>query len=135
MNINEKKIIEEVHHYDKTEFPFTFYSFDENTTDYIPIPMHFHEEIEIIYFQKGNATYRIDFSDYFVDSETIIIINKNSPHSIKKLHTEKTKGYIYLFNPNILEGAIDDFCTSKYIAPLIEKKMDIMCCINQNENF
>ena len=135
MNINEKKIIEEVHHYDKTEFPVTFYSFDENTTDYIPIPMHFHEEIEIIYFQKGNATYRIDFSDYFVDSETIIIINKNSPHSIKGVHTEKTKGYIYLFNPNILEGAIDDFCTSKYIAPLIEKKMDIMCCINQNENF
>ena len=73
------------------------YSFDENTTDYIPIPMHFHEEIEIIYFQKGNATYRIDFSDYFVDSETIIIINKNSPHSIKGVHTEKTKGYIYLF--------------------------------------
>lgn len=132
--MNEKNIIKEVHHYDRTEFPLTLYKFDEDTIDYIPIPLHFHEEIEIIYFQEGQATYRIDFIDYPVVSDSIIIINKNSPHSINEIYTDKTKGYIYIFNPNILEGAIDDFCTSKYINPLIEKRMDIMSLITKNEN-
>lgn len=135
MSLKEKNIIREVHHYDKTEFPVTLYCFDEKTTDYIPIPIHFHEEIEIIYFQEGHATYKIDGLDYLINSESIIIINKNSPHSIKKLHTDRTKGYIFIFSPNILEGSIDDFCTSKYISPLIERKMDITCCIKKEENF
>lgn len=124
-----KKILKEVHHQDKSEFQFSHYSFN-SLYDVPEIPNHIHEEIELIYFKKGRVLYEIDFSDYQVKGESILIINKNLVHGIKRNKENFGEGEVYIFNSNMLEGALGDFYSSKYINPIINKEVYIPLIIS-----
>lgn len=128
-----KKIMQEVHHYNKTDFLFSTYKFYKGVS-LETIPLHVHEEIEVIYFIKGSALYEIDFSKYLVDSESIVIINKNIVHGVKSVNFEEAEGLVYIFNSNLLEGSIDDFGSSKYMIPLINGQTELPIIIKAEDN-
>ena len=71
-------ILKEVHHYNKKDFLFSCYEYSINKIkDYLPL--HIHEEIEIIHFEKGNFLYHtlhdVVTLTYLID-ETIIKFDK-----------------------------------------------------------
>jgi AraC-like DNA-binding protein len=117
-------ILKEVHHYNKKDFLFSCYEYSINKIkDYLPL--HIHEEIEIIHFEKGNFLYEINFNNYHINQESIIIINSNCIHGGKSLHEVSSKtssGTILEVNPAILESSLNDYSTSKYISFLLNNK-------------
>lgn len=126
--------MKEIHHYDKKDFQFSLYKFSAKNKNTGFLPLHIHEDIEIIYFTEGNAIYEINFKEYLVDSESIIIINKNLVHGAKSVNSESPQGIAYVFDSTILEGSFNDFASSKYISPLIGGQIELPVVIKRDEN-
>lgn len=130
---SSKKILKEIHHQNKNEFQFSHYAFNSL---YNPpeIPNHIHEEMELIYFKKGKVYYEIDFLKYEVKGESILIINKNLVHGIERNKENFGEGEVYIFNSNMLEGALGDFYSSKYINPIINDEIHMPLIISFDDN-
>lgn len=120
----EKTIQKEIHHKNKTEFLFSAYNVRSSHKEK-GIPLHIHEEMEIIYFKYGNMEYEVNFETHSLNSEAIIIINKNIPHEVRIKEFTKRECYIFIFNTNMLEGSLNDYSSTKYIFPILDGNLDL----------
>ncbi len=64
------------------------------------MPPHIHEFYQIIWFQHGEGTHRVDFTDYPVTDNTIFFVAPGQIHAFDGL--DNYEGVIILFNANFL---------------------------------
>ena len=62
---------------------------------YTTFPMHWHDEMEIVYVEDGEFEECIDFEYYNIKKGDIIIINPCILHSFKQQNDKRS-----IFNPN-----------------------------------
>ena len=95
---------------------------------YIPrvftdFPMHWHEEIEIIYVMSGKALYTVDFEQYVLDEGDILIIPPTALHSFKQYESCDFFAYSILFDQKMVDGNAVDTCSKKFIAPIFKNEI------------
>lgn len=127
-------ILKEIRHGNKMEFLFSSFNSSDVGRKPEEIATHIHEEFEIAYWQGSEVEYEINFQKYYLDSEAIVIINKNVPHSLKIKSIAEKDTYVYIFDTNILEGAVNDYSTGKYIHPVIKGEVELPLMIKPDEN-
>lgn len=118
LNSNEKK--EEKMHgsyyepYDiyKTSIPEYYKSF----------PIHWHEEMEVVYAYSGKAKYIIDFKEYVIKKGDVLIIPPCSLHSFEQIEEEKFVAGTLIFGQRMLGSNLVDACSTKYIVPIFNNE-------------
>lgn len=68
------------------------------------IPIHWHNDLEIVIVRSGNATYQIYEKSYELSPDEIIVINSNTPHSCHSPGNTQVYFTSILVRPDFMYG-------------------------------
>lgn len=105
----------------KPSFPFIVYH-SVLPKDMKGFPLHWHEEMEIIYVIEGNINITIQNNEYTVHKNEIALIAPESIHSIRQHNDEPAVYFNILFRFSMLSGGEEAICKKKYLDPIYERK-------------
>ncbi|GIM29617.1 AraC family transcriptional regulator [Clostridium polyendosporum] len=103
-------------------FPLNVYSNIDTKGNY-SVSYHWHNEIEIIYVEKGDLIFNIDMQPIKLTSGQYIFINSEQLHSVYAIDNKPSMHYAIVFDLNILNSSIYDYCQNKYIDPISKKSL------------
>lgn len=99
-------------------------------------PMHWHEEVEILYIVEGKLDINLDLKTYTAKEGDIVFMSPCALHSFKQHENVKTRFVNLVFHMRILGTSIPDACTVKYLRPFMESEYEYNPVINsENENY
>lgn len=107
----------------RTAIPMLFTSF----------PMHWHEEIEIVYVISGCAKYIVDFNEYIINKGDILIIPPSSLHYLEQYKNEEFDAMTIIFAQNMVSNNLIDICSIKYILPIFNNEVYLPVHIKSDE--
>ena len=84
MNTIEFQTYKEQKSHTTDEFPYNTY-LCTIPLDFPSVPIHWHEEIELIVIQKGKGLVTLDFIEYEVEAGNTIIVLPGHLHSIREI--------------------------------------------------
>ena len=96
-------------------------------------PEHWHDEMEIIYAEKGHCTYYIDFKPYEVNEGDILIIPPTVIHSFEQYENEFFKGVAVVFSLDMVNNNDVDICSTKYFRPLFNNEITLPVHLKREE--
>lgn len=114
--LKEKKI------HGNSMFPLIVYSCINSKGDH-HVSYHWHSEFELIYVEKGELTCNIDMESIKLTSGQYIFINSEQLHSIHSIDNISSIHHAIVFDLNMLNSSIYDYCQNKYIDPLLKKSL------------
>lgn len=124
MLIPEYENYQESKKHGKDSFPYDTY-LCTIPKDFHMVPLHWHDEMEMIYIKKGRGIISVDLVDYEVSDGSIIIILPGHLHSIR---TEKLQTMEYeniIFSLDLLQSKQMDVCSTSYLMPLRMGKITV----------
>ena len=89
MLIPEYENYQENKQHGKLAFPFDIY-LCTIPQDFQNVPLHWHEEMEIVYIKKGSGTVSVNLTDFTVSEGSIIFVLPGQLHSICMEKAERT---------------------------------------------
>lgn len=93
--------------------------------DFPCVPLHWHDEMEIIYIKKGEGRITVDFKQYTVCAGTIALILPGQLHSIEQYESISMEYENIIFHPNILISKKKDTCNRDYLLPLLTSTVSV----------
>ena len=87
---------------------------------YTSYPMHWHDEMEIVYIENGEFEECIDLENYRVRKGDIILMSPHVLHSFRQIDDSSTSFRSLLFNLSLLTSNNTDACSIKYFTPFLE---------------
>lgn len=101
----------------KLSFPYIIYR--GNIPEYLhAYPLHWHDEMEIIYNQKGSGLVTIHSQHYILQTGDLIILPPQYVHSIEQYEKNTMAYFNILFHFSLLSTKAHDPCYEKYFLPL-----------------
>ena len=101
-------------------FPCGLYEVFEDTV-WSGAKHHWHDEVEIIYFMKGDYKVNVNMESYSINRECFFFINSGDLHSIEPL--SKSVESAIVFNPCILSFEHYDIAQTRLLHPLVNKEI------------
>lgn len=124
MNILEyENYQEKIEHTDRV-FPYNTY-LCSIPLDFSKVPLHWHDELELIYIKRGQGLVTVDFREHRVNDGTMLLILPGQLHSIKQYKNEIMEYENILFNPSMLIPRNADSTITNYIHPLLNGKITV----------
>lgn len=113
------QIIHETKTHGKLSFPYIVYRgiIPEYIRSY---PLHWHDEMEIIYVTEGMGSVTVQTSKYTLSAGDMIILLPQIVHSIEQLGNKKMEYFNILFQFSLLGDRANDICHEKYFKPFYE---------------
>lgn len=111
-----------------------FYTYRHNWYNYT-VNLHWHNEFEIIYVEKGSVIYTIDMVPIKVSEGQCIIINNGQLHSAHCINNEACQHVALLFDLNFLNSISNDYCQSNYITPLLNGEFRFPLVVDENSKW
>jgi len=87
---------------------------------YTTFPIHWHNEMEIVYVEEGEFEECIDFEHYHVRKGDIVLINPYVLHSFRQYENERSVFKTIMFDFSMLTGNTADASSIKYFNPFLE---------------
>ncbi len=87
---------------------------------YTTYPMHWHDEMEIVYVESGEYEEFVDLERYHVKKGDIILINPCVLHSFRIIDNKRTIFRSIIFNSSMLTSNNTDACSIKYFTPFLD---------------
>ena len=112
MNIPEYESYHEKKHHFDADFPYNTY-LCSIPLDFASVPVHWHDEMEIIYIKKGRGLITVDLKQYVVSAGSILFIIPGQLHSIEQYELESMEYENIIFDVELLGGA-EDLCAEKH---------------------
>lgn len=100
-------------------FPLACYKWNCNKE--FLVKLHWHDEAELVFFQKGQFFVNINMKEYKITAPAFMFINSGDIHSI--ISGENCQETAVVFNLNMLSFEHFDGIQYHIIRPLIEKKI------------
>ena len=113
MNILEYENYQEKKSHENKGFPYITY-LCSIPLDFTLVPLHWHDEIELIYIKKGCGTITVDLESYVADAGTLALILPGQLHSISQHEKDSFEYENIIFHPNILLSKQTDLPASVY---------------------
>lgn len=103
--------------------------------DYLPsYPLHYHDELEIIYCISGSGCILIGGESYVITSKDSIIILPDQVHSIESI-TEPFEYFNILFKFSIIESEREDnFIYQQYMVPFAKGSVSVPYIIKRDSH-
>ena len=80
MQIPEYENYHETKSHSTPDFPYNAY-ICSIPLDFEKVPLHWHDEVEIIYIKKGRGRVTLDFTSLYVEAGDIIIVSPGQLHA------------------------------------------------------
>ncbi len=87
---------------------------------YTTFPMHWHNEMEIVYLEDGEIEECIDLEHCHIKKGDIVLINPCVLHSFRQHENSRSVFRTILFDFNMLTSNNTDACSIKYFTPFLE---------------
>lgn len=107
-----------------------FYIYHQSCNKY-SLYLHWHNEVEIIYVEKGSLIFTVDTVPIKISEGQCIIINSGQLHSAHYTEEEFSIHHAILFDLNFLSSSTYDYCQKNYIEPLISGKYRLPIIIDE----
>lgn len=108
------------------DFPYIVYH--GKIPDFInTFPLHWHDELELIYITKGQMNITIWSHSFPVYQGDIVIILPHVIHSIEQTDSHSAEYFNILFNFSLLSTTEDDICYTKYLRPFLSHEKSVSC--------
>ena len=135
MNILEYETTQELKSHGQDNFPFNIY-LCSIPLDFAAIPLHWHNDMEIIYIKKGRGCIRVNLSPFLVQEGDIVIVLPGQLHSIEQYENFSMEYENIIFQLSMLMTAQKDTCTSNFFEPLLQQKITLPnLCSTSCENY
>ena len=123
MQIPEYENYHETKSHSTPDFPYNAY-ICSIPFDFEKVPLHWHDEVEIIYIKKGRGRVTLDFTSLYVEAGDIIIVSPGQLHAIGPAEDSMEYENI-IFHPQILLSKQTDTCSTDYFSPLMDGTLTI----------
>ena len=117
MDIKEYENYHETKEHARQEFAYNTY-LCSMPLDFLEVPLHWHDEMEIIYIKKGKGFVSVEFEEQRVQGGEFVIVLPGQLHGIRSLSGEQMEYENIMFRPEILYGKQEDGTKQKYFEPL-----------------
>lgn len=87
--------------------------------DFQKVPIHWHEDIELIYVKKGKGLVSVNLTEYEVESGSIVLILPGQLHAIYTKNLQRMEYENIIFSPDLLRSGVVDICETEYLFPLL----------------
>lgn len=124
MNILEYENYQEKKSHGNPLFPYNTY-LCSIPYDFTQVPLHWHDELELIYIKKGTGTITVDFTPHKVSAGTIALIIPGQLHSIEQYEQESMEYENIIFHPGILISKKTDTCNTDFFTPLLSGSLTV----------
>lgn len=124
MNILEYETYHEEKTHGDMEFPYNTY-LCSIPQDFSRVPLHWHDELELVYVKKGAGLLTLDFCAYPVKAPAIALILPGRLHSIKRQGDACMEYENIMFHPNLLLSKAPDVCSQNFLLPLMEGRITV----------
>ena len=134
MNIPEYKDFKESKKHSSTLFPFNIY-LCSIPLDFSDVPIHWHNDMEIIYIKKGCGTVFLDFESHYVEAGDIIIVLPGQTHGISQLESYAMEYENIIFNVDMLLSKQSDGLDTSYFLPLLSGNLIFNHIVTTDESY
>lgn len=93
--------------------------------DFPRVPLHWHDEIELIYVKKGIGSITVDLRQHKVKGPTLVLILPGQLHSIDPLEDYTMEYENIIFHPSMLFSKQTDVTATEFLQPLIARKITV----------
>ena len=108
----------------KADFPLVTYS-QAIPGDFPEIMTHWHDEMEILYFRKGQGYIDIGMERHEISEGDIVSVYPGQFHKLECPVGGSLSYDVILFCLPMLYTSQNDLCTEKYLLPLAEGRQDL----------
>ena len=131
MNILEYENYQEIKSHYKSNFSYNTY-LCSIPLDFPSVPLHWHNEMELIYMKKGTGLISVDLQDYTVHSGNLLIILPGQLHSISPIDNVPIEYENIIFDINMLFPKQKNSLTEEFFNDLLSNSMNIPVLINED---
>ncbi|MEG2770374.1 MAG: AraC family transcriptional regulator [Oscillospiraceae bacterium] len=103
--------------------------------DFASVPLHWHEDMEIIYIKKGEGIISVDLNSKEVTAGDIVVVAPGHLHSIEQKNDKEMQYENILFSLSLLNGLATDWCTAECFLPIRTGEMIVPIFIGKDEPF
>lgn len=115
----EKGQLKEQKNHGTPAFPLAFYEW--NGDGKAPMLLHWHEEMEIVYLEKGTFTFRYDMEEYLVNAPALLFIQAGHLHQITLEEEQKESAIV--FQLDMLSFQQEDEIQCRILEPLLRGEL------------
>lgn len=105
------------------EFPFNIYPCSI-PVDFMQVPVHWHEELEVIAVKRGRGIVTVDMEPYEVNAGEAVAVFPGQLHGIGRWEEETMEYENIIFLPSMLMAAETDVCTARFLKPVAEGRFN-----------
>lgn len=124
MNITEYENYQENLNQQGNPFPYLTY-LCSIPHDFTCVPLHWHDEMELIYIKKGSGIVDVDFKKLFVSRGDIIFVCPGQLHSIRQMSLLSMEYENIIFPLSLLCGRQPDSLWETYLSPIHHRQMNL----------
>lgn len=124
MNITDYETYQETKSHSSPQFPCNTY-LCSIPLDFYEVPIHWHNEAEIIIIKKGDGLISVDLTLYKVHAGDIILVRPGQLHAIRQFKTESMEYENTIFKLDFLLSDSLDLCRSEFFDPFMENRFEI----------
>lgn len=100
--------------------------------DFEQVPLHWHEEMEMIYIKKGQGIIMVDFARLVGNAGDIFFLCPGQLHGIMRRGKERMEYENIIFPLSILGNPQTDELWESYIAPVERRQKKLCTCLSRN---
>ncbi|MCC8024821.1 MAG: AraC family transcriptional regulator [Clostridium sp.] len=104
------------------DFPFNIYPCSI-PVDFKQVPVHWHEELEVIAVKKGYGIVTVDMEPCQVEEGEAVMVFPGQLHGICLWKGDTMEYENIIFRPSMLMTAEADVCTAGYLMPVFEGRL------------
>lgn len=117
MQIPEYENYHETKSHSAPDFPYNTY-ICSIPLDFEQVPLHWHDEVEIIYIKKGRGRVTLDFTSFYVEAGDIIVVTPGQLHAIGPAeHSMEYENII--FSLDLLRTGSMDALNQEFFEPFL----------------
>ncbi|CUX30712.1 helix-turn-helix transcriptional regulator [Clostridium sp. C105KSO13] len=128
MNIAEYQNYHERKSHTDMNFPYNTY-LCSMPLDFTVVPLHWHDEIELIVIKKGQGYVSVDFETRTVTAGDMVFVLPGQLHSIEQRAENVMEYENIIFKPEILITKGNDYCADKFISPMLRAECSVLTFI------
>lgn len=126
IQVQNTKSLKEDRPHGSASFRCAFYEAEQGESHFL-VKHHWHDEIEMLHFKKGNFHMEINMESYEIREECIFFVNPGELHYI--ISKELCEEDAVVFNPNLLSFESYDTMQNQVIQPLMNGNLWLPRCI------
>lgn len=124
MNIIQYENYQEKRNDRELSFPYLTY-LCSIPLDFPRVPLHWHDEMELIYVKKGQGLVSVDFHSYEVHAGNIILISPGQLHTIEQHKNESMEYENIIFSLSLLFSHKPDLSWEQYLSPIEHRQVSL----------